>query len=120
MDYIPVVFASILSTVDVVAFALVKEVVLKDMNTYFVIAAMLLYAIQPLILWKSLQYESLTIVNVLWNVISSIFVAILGIGFFREKLSYRELIGCVFGLLSVYLFTFTNATDPILALFQNL
>jgi drug/metabolite transporter (DMT)-like permease len=118
MNYIPVAFASLLSTIDVLAFGLVKEIVLKGLNPYFIVASMLLYAMQPLILWKSLEYESLTIMNILWNVVSSILVALFGLGFFHEKLSHRELIGCVFGLLSIYLFTFTNETDPIASLFD--
>jgi drug/metabolite transporter (DMT)-like permease len=117
MNYIPFVFASILSSVDVLAFGLVKEVDMKELNPYFVIIAMLLYAIQPLILWKALQYETLTIVNVMWNIISSIFIAILGLGLLQEKLSYREQIGCVLGFLTIYLFVFTNKTDPVIRLF---
>jgi drug/metabolite transporter (DMT)-like permease len=117
MNYLPFVFASILSSVDVLAFGLVKEVDMKELNPYFVVIAMLLYAIQPLILWKALQYETLTIVNIMWNIISSIFIAILGLGLFHEKLSYREQIGCVLGFLTIYLFAFSNETDPLIRLF---
>jgi hypothetical protein len=67
MNYIPVAFASLLYTIDVLTFGLVKEIVLKGLNPYFIVASMLLYAMQPLILWKSLEYESLTIMNILWN-----------------------------------------------------
>lgn len=117
MNYIPFVFASILSSVDVLAFGLVKEVDLKELNPYFVVIAMLLYAVQPLILWKALQYETLTIVNIMWNIISSIFIAIMGLGLLHERLSYRERIGCILGFLSIYLFAFTNETDPLIRLF---
>ena len=117
MNYIPVVFASVLSAVDVMAFGLVKEVVLKELNSLFVVVAMLMYAVQPLILWKALHYETLTIVNVMWNIISSIFIAILGLAFFGERLSSREVVGCILGFLTIYLFTFTNENDPIASLF---
>lgn len=112
-------FASLLSIVDVAAFAVVKEIIIKGWNPYFIVAPMILYSIQPFILWKSMEYSSLTLMNVLWNVVSSTAVAILGLVFFQETLSIREFVGCLLGLISIYLFRFTNVNDPILFLFAN-
>jgi len=116
---VPLAFASLLTIVDVAAFAAVKEIILKGWNPYFIVAPMVLYCIQPLILWKSLEYSSLTLMNVLWNVVSSTVVAILGLVIFQETLSTRELVGCVLGLLSIYVFSFNNVNDPFLSLLAN-
>ena len=102
MNSIPLLFASLLTIVDVAAFAAVKHIILKGWNPYFIVVPMILYSIQPLILWKSMEYETLTIMNILWNVISSFGVAVLGLVIFQETLSTRDFIGCILGFLSIY------------------
>lgn len=119
MNSIPLTFASLLTLVDLTAFAAVNHIMQKGWNPYFIIAPMILYSIQPFILWRSIEYANLTHMNVLWNVLSSLAVVILGLVSFQETLSTREFVGCILGFLSVYLFRFNNTTDPILSLFAN-
>jgi len=118
MNYMSVLFASIMTVVDISAFGIVKEITLKGLNPYFLAVSMILYSIQPLIIWTSLSYQSLTVMNIMWNIISSISIATLGLIYFNERLAQRELIGVILGLTCVYLFSFTNKTDPILGLFN--
>ena len=113
-----VLFASLMTVVDISAFGIVKEISLRGLNPYFLAVSMILYSIQPFIIWNSLSYQSLTVMNITWNIISSISVAILGLVFFNERLAQRELLGVVLGLTCIYLFSFTDKTDPILGLFS--
>ena len=118
MNYMSVLFASIMTVVDISAFGIVKEITLKGLNPYFLAISMILYSIQPFIIWNSLSYQSLTLMNITWNVLSSISIAILGLLVFQEHLTHRETLGAVLGFMCIYLFSFTNKTDPILGLFN--
>ena len=116
MNYMSVALASLMTVVDLGAFGIVKQITLKGLNPYFLAISMIMYSIQPLIIWTSLSYQSLTVMNIMWNIISSMSVATLGLLYFNEHLAQRELLGVILGLTCVYLFTFTNKTDPILGL----
>jgi multidrug transporter EmrE-like cation transporter len=118
MNYIPIAFASLLAAVDISALGIVKEITLKGLNPYFLAMSMIIYSMQPLILWNSLSYQSLTVMNVLWNIISTSSIAIMGLLYFKEHVAHRELIGIVLSLACIYLFSFTNKNDPILRLFS--
>ena len=118
MNYMSVLFASLMTVVDISAFGIVKEITLKGLNPYFLDISMILYSIQPFIIWNSLSYQSLSVMNIMWNIISSISIAILGLVYFNERLAHRELLGVILGFACIYLFSFTNKNDPILGLFS--
>ncbi len=65
--------------------------------------AMLVYSIQPLIFFKSLQFESLTVMNLFWDLSSDILVTLLGLFTFKEKLSPRRMLGVGLSLISLLL-----------------
>ena len=50
------------------------------------------------ILAKTLQYEGIGIVNLLWNILSTLFGFVIGIFLFNEKIHYLQLIGGAFSL----------------------
>ena len=52
-----------------------------------VLISMLVYACQPLLFLESLNYNSLTIMNLLWDVMSDVIVTSIGLFYFQEKLS---------------------------------
>jgi len=53
------------------------------------------------ILAKTLQYEGIGIVNLLWNILSTLFGFVIGIFLFNEKIHYLQLIGGAFSLLGI-------------------
>jgi uncharacterized membrane protein len=64
--------------------------------------AMLVYGFQPLIFYQGLGFESMTVLNVLWDVLSDILVAIIGIFVFGENLTTQQCIGlalCMAGIV---------------------
>ena len=82
MSVLPLLFASSMVCVDIVAFSIIKQVSLKAINPWFATLGMVVYALQPFILWKSLAFESLTVMNVLWNLMNSLINGVIGIFFF--------------------------------------
>ena len=113
MSYSPLMFATAMTGVDVIAFSIIKKVFTKDLSMGFGIISMMLYACQPLILYFALSYESVAVMNVLWNIISSITVAIVGVTLLHETVGPRKKLGIVFGLIAVYLFTFDDGVSEL-------
>jgi hypothetical protein len=52
-----------------------------------------------------LDTETMTVMNLLWDVLSDVFVTVEGLYFFGEKLSTRKMWGVAFSFLSVFLLT---------------
>lgn len=65
----------------------------------------LIYAIQPLIFLQSLNYEGIAIMNIIWNVLSSVFVTLEGIYIFNEKITNTKMLGIILSLPCMYLLT---------------
>lgn len=94
--------------VDVVAFSIIKKISEKALIPGFAIISMVLYALQPVLLLQAMPYESVAVMNILWNLISSVVVALVSIFFLGEKISTRKLIGIVVGIVAMCLFTFED------------
>jgi len=120
MSYSPILFASAMTGVDVIAFSIMKKVFTKDLSIGFGLISMVLYAFQPVILYFALSYESVAVMNVLWNIMSSVIVAVVGIMFLKETVGPRKQLGIVFGLIAVYLFTFDDGFSELQTYIMNL
>jgi len=91
--------------IDVLAFSIMKKIFYSALSPGFAIVSMMLYSLQPLILWKSLTYETLTVMNILWNLLSNISVTLVGLFILGEKISLFKWFGMVFGFIALFLFT---------------
>lgn len=94
--------------VDVVAFSIIKKISEKALVPGFAIVSMILYALQPVLLLQALPYESVAVMNILWNLISSVAVTLLGVFVLQENISTRKMMGVVIGIIALFLFTFEN------------
>jgi multidrug transporter EmrE-like cation transporter len=70
-----------------------------------VVLAMLIYSFQPLIFLESLKYNSLTVMNLLWDVMSDVIVTMMGLFYFSEKLTNIKKIGVLMSFISIILLT---------------
>lgn len=77
---------------------------LSDKKDIFLILGVLLYGIVGVIYYHILKHgKKLAIANTLWNAGTEITIAILGFLFFKQKLSYKQLIGIGLILISMYI-----------------
>lgn len=72
---------------------------------------MLYYAFQPYIFLQSLSHQSLTVMNLLWDVMSDVSVTIIGLFFFKEKLTKFKKIGVLLSVISIVLLTWENGDE---------
>ena len=92
-----------MACLDLVTLGMVKMVHSGSLPIIGLVGAVLIYSIQPLFFYRSLDFQGMAVMNLLWNVISSILVTIVGIFYFKEDLTNTKLIGAFFSILAITL-----------------
>jgi multidrug transporter EmrE-like cation transporter len=94
-----------MAALDVTTFPIVKYVSM-GLDPVWMIIPMFLYAFEPLILLKSLKHETLTVMNLMWDLMSDVLVTCLGLFYFNEKISLTKMCGVVLSIISIGLLTY--------------
>lgn len=107
MFNIPVIlFGLAMASLDGIILSILKAVNLGWLNAAkWMVLPTIVYAVQPWIFLQSLRFESLTVMNLLWDVLSDVLVTLIGLFYFGETLSWHKKLGVVLSLFSVYLLT---------------
>lgn len=103
LNTIPLKFGFMMATIDVFMLSIIKKVSLNSKLLRWMVIPTLIYALQPWIFLQSLQYESLIIMNLLWDLISDILVTLTGLIFFKESIGPYKLIGVILSFISITL-----------------
>ncbi len=98
-------FGFIIAFIDAIMLSIVKIINLGNLNLIWMIIPTIIYAIQPWLFLKSLNYESLTIMNLTWDVLSGILVSIVGVFLFHEFLTNSKKLGILTAFLTLFLFS---------------
>ena len=104
----PLVYGTYMATVDVFMLGILKAIHLGWISKQLIFLPTLIYAMQPWVFLTSLKFESLTVMNLLWDVISDVLVTAEGLLFFQEKLTRTKMLGVGLSLISVFLLTWTD------------
>jgi drug/metabolite transporter (DMT)-like permease len=73
---------------------------------------MLIYSLQPLIFLESLRYESMTVMNILWDITSDLYVTLIGLFYFKERLTTLKLLGLSFAFVAIVLLSYDSMYSP--------
>jgi multidrug transporter EmrE-like cation transporter len=95
----------ILSLNDIISFSLTKYLSLHKFNQLFIIIPAIMYSFQIPIFYYGLSNCSMVVLNIIWNLMSSILVSIIGTFYFKEKISLIKKIAIIIGILSLILFS---------------
>ena len=104
----PLVYGTYMATVDVFMLGMMKAINLGWISKTLIFLPTLIYAMQPWVFLTSLSHESLTVMNLLWDVLSDVFVTIEGLYFFQEKVSRTKMLGVGLSLISVFLLSWNG------------
>lgn len=100
--------------------AVIDGIILSALKAYnlgwfqwkgIIILSMLVYSCQPLIFLESLKHNSLTVMNLLWDVMSDVLVTAIGLFYFSEKLTKPKKLGVMFSFISIILLTWNDGTE---------
>lgn len=109
LNLVPFVFASLMAFIDTIVLSGLKKYNTGEHAFGIVIPlGMLIYSLQPLIFLKSLEYESLTIMNVLYDMMSDIYVTAVGLFYFKEKLTTVKQWALMFAFTAIVLFSYDS------------
>ncbi len=103
-------FGLLMATIDAVMLSLIRALNLgwlKDFGWFrgirWMVLPTLVYALQPWIFLKSLSFESLTVMNLLWDMTSDVLVTLVGLLYFGEDIGPRKMAGVVLSFVAMCL-----------------
>lgn len=111
-NLIPLAMATGMASIDALVMAGIKQ---YDMGVIpwrgIVPIAMLIYSFQPYLFLQALQYESMTVMNILWDIISDILVTVMGIFYFKEQISSMKQVGLAFAFVAIVLMSYDELSS---------
>jgi len=106
---IPMIFATVMALLDALVLSWFKSYSTGAITWKTIVPlGMLVYSIQPLIFLQSLKYETMTVMNILWDVTSDIFVTMSGLLYFKEKLNNIKMLGLAFAFIAIVLLSYDS------------
>ncbi len=109
-NYIPIFLATLMASMDVVVLAWIKDYSLGLLSWKFIPIGMMIYGLQPLLFLQSLRYETMTVMNISWDLISDILVTATGLLYFKEQLTPMKKLGLGFAFVAIVLFACDDIT----------
>ena len=111
LSLLPIVFGVGMALLDVVMMSTVKQVTAGALPVRTGIPfAVVVYALEPLLFWQSMVItgESMTIMNLVWDLTSDILITLLGVFWFGEKVGGLRVVGVCLSLVALTIFATTE------------
>lgn len=107
LNFIPLAFATLMGSIDASVLSLFKSYSIGTITWRSIIPlGMLLYSFQPLIFLKSLEYESMTVMNLMHDIMSDVIVTTSGLLYFKEKISSIKMVGLALAFTAIILLSY--------------
>ena len=101
-------FGLLFGFMDVVALSITKSVSL-GLNSLWMIVPLIAYAANPFIFLTALRKESLTIMNLVWDLTSDLLITFIGLFIFAESISPMKMLGVLFSFVGLFLMTYESS-----------
>jgi len=112
LDWIPFTFGLVMASFDVVMLGIIKMVSKDQVKLLrWMILPTIMYAIQPWIFLGSLQFESMIVMNLMWDLLSDILVTMSGFLLFKEKIGPFKKVGVIFSILAMFLLSINETGE---------
>ena len=106
---LPIVFGFSMSILDVLMMGIAKMSNKGQIPVGTALPlATLAYSLEPFLFMKSLKYESLTVMNLIWDLTSDVLVTLMGVLYFKESIKGLRWLAVLFALFSLGLFAYTE------------
>lgn len=116
IEWVPLTFAAFMATVDTLMLSGIKIIGTKAKYLKWMIVPTIVYAIQPWIFLSSLKFQTMTVMNLTWDLMSDILVTTVGLFYFGEKLGPVKSLGVFTALISIALLAYDDGTLELNAL----
>ena len=93
---------------DAVSLPTIKAVS-KGMLSYgWMAVPFMLYAASPFLFLEGLKGETLTILNLVWDLSSDLIITLIGLFYFGESLSYTKILGVLFSFMALFFLSYES------------
>ena len=108
-SFLSIAFGLCMATLDVIMMSLAKYSS-KGVISYGTALpiATLIYALEPYIFFKSLKYDSLTAMNLIWDLTSDVLVTTVGVFWFGESIKGVRWLAVAFAVFALGLFAYSD------------
>ncbi len=111
-DWVAIAFGSIMALIDLFMLGLLKIISKNESRLIrYMIFPTIIYALQPWIFLQSLRFESLTVMNLMWDLISDVLVTVLGLFYFKEEIGPYKKLGVALSLVSIFLMSLSDGEN---------
>ena len=108
-DWVAIAFGTTMATIDLFMLGLLKVISKNESRMLrYMILPTVIYALQPWIFLQSLRFESLTVMNLMWDLISDVLVTLLGIFYFKEEIGPFKKLGVGLSFVSIFLMSLSD------------
>ena len=106
---LPVFFGTLMAILDVIVMGTLKMIKNKTLpRTYSILFSVGMYSLEPLIFLKALNYESMVVTNLVWDLTSDVLVTLQGVLIFKEKFSVIRWFGIALSMISLAILSYTD------------
>lgn len=108
---------AIMASIDSIVLPFIKYV--RGWSWVWMIIPTIVYAIQPWIFSYSLNFTNLTVMNLIWDIMSDVIVTMIGLFVLKESLNVHQAMGVIFSFLAIIAFSqgrsgiSTGALNPL-------
>ena len=108
-NMLPIFFGTLMASLDIFMMSSAKMMQQGTMpKSWGIPLSVAIYALEPLIFLKSLKYEDMIVMNLVWDITSDIIVTLQGIFVFGESIKGLKWIGVCMSLISLCLMAYSD------------
>jgi len=106
---LPIFLGTLMASLDLIMMGSIKMVHTGTMTGMFGVPfALAVYALEPLIFLKAMNYEGMAVTNLIWNLMSDILVTMQGLFIFGESIKGIRWVAIGMALVSLTIFAYTD------------
>lgn len=105
---LPIFFGAIMAVIDILMMSMLKMISTGTMSSSWTPLAVVLYACEPLVFLKALKYENMSVMNLVWNLMSNVIVTLQGVLVFGEHIEGVRWIAISMSLCALGLFAYSG------------
>ncbi len=108
LNILPLAFGSAMATLDAFMLSFIKYMTIDKSYVRYLFIPMIIYAIHPVLFYFSLKYETLTVMNLLTDLISDVIVTMIGLLVFKETIGPYKKAGVILSFISIVLMSMND------------
>ena len=99
----------ILASSEIVAMTALQKYVKDNFKMKYLVIGVIIYGIViPYMIIKTLNFDGIGTVNLMWNIITTVAMIIIGYYIFNEKISHLHVISLMLGIASIVVLYFAS------------